>query len=367
MKKMKRYYTPHWRPQTNNLRNRRKRRVRKTLCILLLSILVILILVGSMLFMPIGKKRAKGYAYITKSTTTEEVAAQLEEEVSLSSKWIFSRYAQLIGLQKHLRPGRYAVRGGMSYYRLLKKLAYEGQDPVTIVFSSVRTQEQLVEKLTAPLALSAEELQSLLSDPAFCASKGFDTNTIRCIFLPNSFQVYWNISAKDLVEKFYNYYQSFWNDQRKKLAQSENLTPIEISIIASIVEEESNKTNEYSRIAGLYINRLQKGMLLQADPTVKYAVGDFTIKRITSKHTTIDSPYNTYKVKGLPPGPIRFPQEKTLDAVLHYEKHPYLYMCAKSDLSGYHDFATSYTQHLANAYRYQAKLDTIGIKSDNKQ
>lgn len=367
MKRNKRGYTPHWRPQTRSIQVKRRKRRRAVLSVFLLLLLLFLLLAGILFFTPIGSKRAEGAIYIREETTTAEVASRLREQVSLSSKWLFSRYAKLVGLEKSLRKGRYCVDGGMSYYAVLKKLIRESQDPVVVSFSSVRTQKELVEKLTTPLALSSEELQKLLSNPEFCASKGFDTTTIRCLFLPNSYEVYWTVSAEELVEKCYKHYQAFWNDKRKKQAQREGLSPIEISIIASIVEEESNKTDEYSRIAGLYINRLRRGMLLQADPTVKYALGNFSLRRISSSHTLVDSPYNTYQVKGLPPGPIRFPSEKTIDSVLSFEKHAYLYMCAKSDFSGYHSFATSYGEHLANAYRYQKALDARGIKAEKTE
>lgn len=365
MKKNKRGYIPHWRPQTQRRHGKRRKKLNAVLRFFLLLFLLFCLLAGILFFTPIGSKRAEGAIYIREETTTTEVASQLKEQVSLTSSWLFSKYAQLVGLEKSLRKGRYCVAGGMSYYTVLKKLIRESQDPLVVSFSSVRTQKELVEKLTNPLALAAEELQKLLSDPKFCASKGFDTTTIRCLFLPNSYEVYWTVSAEELVEKCYKHYQTFWNDKRKEQAQREGLSPIEVSIIASIVEEESNKTDEYARIAGLYINRLRRGMLLQADPTVKYAIGDFALRRITRSHTLVDSPYNTYQVKGLPPGPIRYPSERTIDSVLNFEKHSYLYMCAKSDFSGYHDFATSYGEHLANAYRYQRALDARGIKAED--
>lgn len=362
MKSKTRSYTPQWRPGRNNQKKRRNRLI-IGLIISFLAVMLLVALVGTALFfLPAGSKGIKGYVYVKSDTEVSDIALQLRDGDLLDSHKLFNFYAGITDLRGKLRPGRYAVDGGMSIYTLMKRLTRDAQSPVKVSFSSVRTQDELLEKLTANLAMTANDLKELLRDPAYCASMGFDTVTVRCLFVPDTYEFYWNVSPKQLVEKIYNNYQSFWTPARLDKAAEENLSPTDISIIASIVEEESAKTDEYSRIAGLYINRLRRDMPLQADPTVKYALGDFALKRILSKHTTVASPYNTYRVVGLPPGPIRYPQKSTLEKVLNYEQHRYIYMCAKSDLSGYHAFANNYTDHLQNAYLYRKKLDAMGVK-----
>lgn len=346
----------------NNRLKRKKQNLKIILILFFSSFLIVLLILGILFVTPSGNQSREGYVYIRKNSTLEEVSSQLEAEVDLHFPRFFKLYARMVQLEDKLRPGRYAVSGSMSNMNLLKRLIRQGQDPVRVSFSSIRTQKGLVEQLTHNLAMEAEDLNSLLQDSSYCASMGFDTITIRCIFLPDSYEVYWNATPEELVAKMYQSYEAFWNAERRQKAEKIGLTLADISIVASIVEEESNKEDEYPRIAGLYINRLRRGMKLQADPTVKYALNDFSIKRITQGHTLVESPYNTYQVKGLPPGPIRFPQRSTLDAVLNCEKHPYIYMCAKSDLSGYHTFASNYADHLKNAYQYRRKLDSLGIK-----
>ena len=205
--------------------------------------------------------------------------------------------------------------------------------------------------------LSPSDLMSLLEDSTFCASYGFTCEDIKCMFIPNTYEVYWNVEAKDLFNRMKKEHTRFWNSDRIKKAESIKLTPAEVVILASIVEEETAATSELPLVAGLYINRLHRKIPLQADPTIKFAVGDFTLKRILFSHLKIDSPYNTYKHLGLPPGPLRSPSIKGIDAVLNYTKHRYLYMCAKEDFSGKHNFATTLSAHNRNAQRYRAELN----------
>lgn len=182
------------------------------------------------------------------------------------------------------------------------------------------------------------------------------------MFIPNTYEVYWNTSAKNFMNRMKKEYDRFWNDSRKAKAKEIGMSPVEVAILASIVEEETAAYDEYPVVAGLYINRLKRNIPLQADPTVKFAWGDFTLQRILFSHLEIDSPYNTYKHTGLPPGPLRIPSIKGLDAVLNYQKHSYLYMCAKEDLSGRHNFAKTLAEHSRNAKKYQAELNRRKIK-----
>lgn len=283
------------------------------------------------------------------------------QDLKVKNPSLLRSVGRVIRLDSKLRPGRYRLTPNMSILSICKKVAYEAQDPVKLAFSSIRTQEQLIDKLATPLAMTPEELRTLLRDSVYCDTLGFNTETIRCMFLPDTHEVYWTISPKELLHKYEQSYHKFWDKKRTALAQKIGLTPVEVSIIASIVEEESSKTDEYGDIAGLYINRLRKEMPLQADPTLKFASGNFTAQRIGGDLLKVDSPYNTYRYKGLPPGPIRYPQMTTIDAVLNHTPHDYLYMCARADFSGYHVFASNYAEHMRNARAYQKALDERGI------
>jgi UPF0755 protein len=193
-------------------------------------------------------------------------------------------------------------------------------------------------------------------------SLGFDQYSIVCNFIPNTYEVYWTISPKGLLLKMNKEYKRYWNDERLALAKQLGLSPNEVMTLASIVSEESNQEKEYSLIAGVYLNRVRKGMLLQADPTVKFALQDFSLKRILGKHLEVESPYNTYRKTGLPPGPICIPSVKVIDAVLHTQPHSYIYFCAKEDFSGYHNFAVTLEEHNQNARRYQRALNEHNIR-----
>ncbi len=209
--------------------------------------------------------------------------------------------------------------------------------------------------------MKPESLRERLQDLQFCTSLGVDTITIRTLFMPNEYKVRWDISPDSLVALFHDQYKKFWTDERKRLATEAGFSPAEIITLASIVQEESAKKDEHSTIAGLYINRLREGMKLQADPTARYAYGDFTVKRIGQIQLSADSPYNTYRNKGLPPGPICLPKQATIDSILNAPHHEYIYMCAKEDFSGYHNFAADYATHQSNARKYQEALNKRGI------
>ena len=201
------------------------------------------------------------------------------------------------------------------------------------------------------------EILDLFSDENMILEFGFNTETFRAMFIPNTYEFYWTTSADEFAKRMKTEYDRFWDKSRKAKAEEIGLSPEEVIILASIVQSETIKKDELETVAGLYINRLKKDIRLQADPTIKYAVGDYSLKRVLTKHLEIDSPYNTYKNVGLPPGPIAFPEITTIDAVLNYEKHKYLYMCAKEDFSGYHNFAQTLSQHNRNAAKYRKALD----------
>ena len=231
-----------------------------------------------------------------------------------------------------------------------------------MVFNNIRTKEQFAGRISNQIETDSLSIINLLNNNSFLEKYELNSQNVMVMFIPNTYELYWNTSAEKLFERMNHEYKKFWNEERTDKAAAVGLTTVEISILASIVQSETNKKDEMARIAGTYINRLNKGMLLQADPTVVYALGDFTIKRLLSKHLEIDSPYNTYKYTGLPPGPITIPDATTIDKVLNYEKHDYLFFCAREDLSGYHAFAKTLAEHSANAKKYQKALDKMNIR-----
>ena len=271
----------------------------------------------------------------------------------------FSFLARLMKYNQKIIPGCYVLKTNMSNWEAIRLFKSGSRAPANIVLNNVRTNEEIARKLTNNIKASAHAIEVLLNDAALVSQYGFNLETIRTMFIPNTYEVYWAITPQDLMKRMYQEYQRFWNKQRLRKAKALNLTPIEVSILASIVQQETNKIDELPIIAGVYINRLRKGMRLQACPTLKYAMGDFP-RRILKKYREIDSPYNTYKHKGLPPGPINVPSIAAIDAVLNLKKHNYLYFTAKEDFSGYHHFATTLQAHLRNAKRYQRALNKIG-------
>ncbi|NOS90707.1 MAG: endolytic transglycosylase MltG [Cyclobacteriaceae bacterium] len=268
----------------------------------------------------------------------------------------FSFLARLSGYDKKIIPGRFILRKGMTNLQAIKILKTGKQEPVKITFSYVRLTDELAEKLTRNIGVSQDEFLDALNDFVENNNEGFTKENVRCMFLPNTYEVYFNVQPSDLIEKMHEEFNKFWNEKRKQKAKDIGLTPIEVSILASIVQAETVKQDEAPLIAGLYLNRLKKDIALQADPTLVYASGDFGLKRVLNGHKEIDSPYNTYKNAGLPPGPINVPQIASIDAVLNYKKSDYYYMCAKEDFSGYHNFAANLSEHNVNARKYQKAL-----------
>jgi UPF0755 protein len=231
------------------------------------------------------------------------------------------------------------------------------QEPVNLTFNNIRNMESLAGRLSSQLMTDSLSLLEALTNPDIVAGYGFNSQTFGAMFIPNTYQVYWDTSVKGLTDRMKKEYDAFWNSNRKKRAEEIGLTPLEVSTLASIVEEEATYADEYPIVAGLYLNRIKRGMRLEADPTVKFAVGDPTLRRILFKHLEVESPYNTYKNDGLPPGPIRIPSIQGIDAVLNPVSHNYLFMCAKDDLSGRHNFAVTHAEHARNARAYQRALN----------
>lgn len=260
------------------------------------------------------------------------------------------------------RHGAFKIEKGTSAWAMMRLLRSGPTTPVKVTFNNVRTKRDLARRVTAKLMISADDLLAVLNDSALVARYGMDTTTVVAMFLPDTYEFHWDISAQDLVARFHDYYDKFWTPERQAQAKREGLTPLQVSVLASIVDEETAKADEKPLVARLYLNRLARNIKLQADPTVKFALGDFAIRRITLAMLNVDSPYNTYRVAGLPPGPIRVPAKATLEAVLEAPQHDYIYMCAKEDFSGYHNFATTLAEHEANARRYHQALNERKIK-----
>ena len=303
-------------------------------------------------------------AYLLKipsNSVYKNVVNQLYEERVINDAVSFSFVAKILGYQEAVKPGLYQIEPKMNNLQLVRMLRSGQQTPVRVTFNTVRTQEELAEKISVNLEVSKEQFLELLQDSVYIRKFGFEEETVMSLFIPNTYEFWWDTSAEELFDRMHKEYQSFWTEARSQKAQDLGLSKEEVSTLASIVQAESQKSDERPRIAGVYLNRLRIGMPLQADPTLVFAAGDFTIKRLTAKQMAIDSPYNTYKYAGLPPGPINLPDINSLDAVLNFEKHSYLYFCAKEDFSGYHSFAVGYDEHLSNARRYQRALNAANI------
>ena len=270
-----------------------------------------------------------------------------------SFEWLAAR-KKYPGLVK---PGHYVIHEGMSNDELINMLRKGQQTPINVIFNNIRTKEQLAQQISLQIEADSATLMALMNDSAYMEHMGLSTEAATALFIPNTYELYWNTSAGQFMDRMYIEYKKFWEGDRSERAAAINMSKQEVVILASIIEKESNKNDEKPVIAGVYINRLDRHWLLQADPTLVYASGDFGMTRVLNVHKEIDSPYNTYKYAGLPPGPICIPSIASIDAVLNHEDHDYLFFCAKDDMSGYHVFAKSITQHNRNARRYRRALE----------
>lgn len=328
-----------------------------------LLLCLLLVLGGAYLFLaPNTGAFAEGeHLYISTGASYESVKETLVQQGFLRDIHSFDLLAKNAGYTKKVLPGRYQLKKGMSNFAILRLLRSGKQSPVRLVITKLRTKsdfEQLVDRKLEPDSIT---IAHLLRDNNYLAQFGLDSNTAMCAIMPNTYEFYWNSSVEKIFRKIAQQYIAFWNDERKAKAEKLGLTPQQVIVVASIVEEETNYQAEKSLVSSVYINRLRKGMRLQADPTARFAFGDFMIKRITGLQTSFESPYNTYQVAGLPPGPICTPSAATIDAVLQTPRNEYLYFCAKEDFSGRHNFAQTLQQHNANARKYHQALNARGI------
>ncbi|GAA4433426.1 endolytic transglycosylase MltG [Ravibacter arvi] len=301
--------------------------------------------------------------YIPKGATYKSVLDTLKKYDVVQDHVSFAFMTKAKKYQEAVKPGRYVIEADATNAEVVEKLRDGKQDPVRLTFNNIRLKSDLIDRIGPKFEFGKEGLRKALASRRITDKYGLDTTKIVSIFIPNTYDIYWDVPVETFLDRMHSEYKRFWNDDRRAKAKALGLSPDEVSVLASIVEEEQGrKADERPRIAGLYLNRLSKGMPLQADPTVKFALGDFGIKRVLLHQLQVDSPYNTYRYTGLPPGPIRLPDINSLDAVLNPEQHQYLYMCAKADFSGYHAFAETLGEHALNAQQYQNALNKLQIR-----
>lgn len=287
----------------------------------------------------------------------ENVFSILDSLADIRNPELFHLIAKKKNYTTRVKPGRYIIEPGMTYPNIIDLLRSGKQTPVNLTFNNVRTLAQLAGKVAARIEPDSIELINFLSDESNYSADGFSKETVIAVFIPDTYQFYWTTDAKGFYSRMLKEYRSFWSPERQAKARNKNLDPLEVSTLASIVDEEAGKNDEKPRIAGVYINRLRIGMPLQADPTIRFALNDFTITRVLKKHLLIESPYNTYRNKGLPPGPVNCPSRNGIESVLNAEDHNFLYFVAKPDFSGYHNFSSSLAEHNRYASQYQKELN----------
>lgn len=306
-------------------------------------------------------QREKPFIFIATRSSAQDVFTEIDSSVVFKSKWSFRMAARLMRYPVNIYPGRYQIHSGMNNMEFLKMLRSGKQSMVNVVFNNIRTKDQLADKIGEQIETGKDSLMYLMRDENFLSGFDVDTNTVLTLFIPNTYEFFWNTSGRQFFKRMKAEHEKFWNEERIQKANRLGLTLNEVTILASIVEQETQRNDEKSIIAGVYLNRLKKKWNLEADPTLVFALGDFSVKRILSDYKKIDSPYNTYKYAGLPPGPICIPSIITLDAVLNSMSHNYMYFCARDDFSGYHAFASTYAQHQLNARRFHKALNQRGI------
>jgi len=305
---------------------------------------------------------AQPYFYVYTNDRYPDVLRRIRTDKIVKDADLFNMVAKSMNYPEKINPGKYKLTPGMSNRELIGNLRGGYQEPVKLRFSNIRLKENLAGVLGDNFQADSAQFSAFLNNEAVAEQYGFTLDNFYTMFIPNTYELYWNTSPDKVIERLHEEYKKFWTPERLEKAKALNLTPQQVSILASIVRGEALHNDEMPMIAELYLNRLRKGMLLQADPTVIYANNDFSIRRVLNKHLTIDNPYNTYRYKGLPPGPINMPPIVAIDAVLNPAKHDYIYMCAKEDFSGYHAFAETMNEHLVNARKFQKALDDRNIK-----
>ena len=339
---------------------------------IIVSILIVLILIatvgGYLAYRTIyqsninlGDKKSQ-FIYIHTGSTFEDVIKILDENNYLKNSSTFEWLAEKKKYKNSVKPGKYRILASMSNNALINLLRGGIQEPVEINFNGLHTVDQLMSRVGRRIEADSTSLLKAIHDNSYTKKYGFNADNLQALFMPNTYQFYWNTSVDEFMDRMAKEYKSFWTEERRKKARQIGYSQTDVSVLASIVQGEQCCDNDEKKIiAGLYINRLKKDMPLQSDPTVIYAIGNFNIQRVSSEQTHFDSPYNTYENKGLPPGPIGFAQESSIDAVLNYTKNEFIYMCAKEDLSGKHYFSKTYEQHQIYRKKYREALNARNI------
>ncbi len=304
----------------------------------------------------------ENFLYIPSNSSFNDVVEILNNNGLLEDKESFIRAAKILEYPENVKAGKYKIEQGMDNLSLIRMLKAGRQTPVKLVLRAMHDKESLSGFIGKNLEIDSVEFYEFLNDDETLKEFGLDSESSLIMFLPDTYEFYWNTDLKTFTERMFSYYNKFWDAEKKTQAEKIGLNIDEVSILASIVDKETSKTDEMARIAGVYLNRIKKGMKLQADPTVIFAIGNKNIRRVLYEHLSFDSPYNTYKYEGLPPGPICLPSKQAINAVLNAENHKYIFFCAKEDFSGYHNFAEDDITHAANSRKYRKALDARGIR-----
>lgn len=336
--------------------------MKKAILYIFLIIIVVLLYAGWSVFGPTIHNPEKKFLYIKTGSNYQQVKDSLVKNKMISGDFWIDKIADYSDYPQKVKPGKYKIENGMSLYHLMKMLRSGRQVPVNLVVTKLRTKEDLAKKISTLFETDSLKAIQFLNNNDSLQPFNVDSNTVMTDVIPDTYTYTWNTPMKNIFKKLYEQEQKFWTPGRLQKAQRLQLSPQQVYTLASIVEEETNKLEDKGKIASVYLNRLKKGMKLAADPTVKFAMKDFGLKRIYEKYLLFPSPYNTYLNPGLPPGPICTPSTKTIDAVLNSPETDYLFFVARPDFSGYSDFASTYEQHEINAKAYQQALDSL-IKS----
>lgn len=328
---------------------------------LVIMVLVVYKFYGRIYEVNVSTQGEQEIFYIPTGSDFDFVTNQLEADGIIDNRKSFLWVANKKRYDQNVKPGRYKIRNGISNNELVNMFRSGNQDPVMVVFNNVRTLDQVAGKVAQYLEGDSLEFASYLADTSLFSKFGFSKETFTSMFIPNTYEFFWTTDPEKFTDRMNREYEDFWDGERDRKAKKMEMTRAEVVTLASIVDEETLYNDENERVAGLYVNRLKQGIPLQADPTLKFAMGDFTVKRILNEDKKIESPYNTYKFRGLPPGPISIPSVSAIDGVLNYENNSYIFMCAKSDFSGRHAFASSLSQHNKNARAYQKAMNNRGI------
>ena len=305
------------------------------------------------------ESRSSDYLYIPTGSNFEDVLKIIREKSILNNTSSFQRVARWKNYEKKVRPGRYRLTPGMSNNNLVNLLCAGRQEPIKVTFNNIKSREELAGKIARQIEADSLSIIKMLLDENYIRQFGFNAPNSLGLFIPNTYELFWNTTADGFIRRMARENEKFWNQTRKEKCLKAGLTCQQVFILASIIEKETSKDKEKAVIAGVYMNRLRKGWPLQADPTIIFAWNDYTIKRVLTKHTRINSPYNSYSHLGLPPGPICLPSIASLDAVLNFEHHNYMYFCAKDDLSGYHVFSQTLGEHNRNARKYHSAIKKL--------